>query len=132
MSPVEAGVVLNWTDLGSLLNYVLYDELKINPEDHWVLIIDNFRDKTNFRKKIASILFEKHNVAGISFLNQSLGALNRYGKTTGVVLEWSEGVSNVVAIVEGIIENDALYSFQIAGKDIKIFILNTWRKRIWF
>ena len=36
--PIEHGVVQNWDDMENILNYNFYNELKIDPSEHPVLI----------------------------------------------------------------------------------------------
>lgn len=43
--PMEHGIITNWDHMEQLWHHIFYNELKVAPEEHPVLITGNFRGK---------------------------------------------------------------------------------------
>ena len=121
--PIQRGLVTNWTDMEKIWHYALHNELRVNPEEHSVLLTDvPLNDKIN-REKIMEIMFEKFNVPAMYIVNQSMLPLLASGKLTGLVLDSGDGVTHAVPIYESTILTDATIRLDFAGCDITEYLM---------
>ncbi len=57
-TPVERGCVSDWNDLEKLYHHLFFNELRVSPGDHNVLLSEKSRNPRGNREKIAQIMFE--------------------------------------------------------------------------
>ena len=67
---------------------------------------------------MTQIMFEHFRVESLAIMNTSVLSLFSTGKTTGLVVECGEGVSNTVPVFEGYAMPHAIHNIDIAGKDV--------------
>ena len=116
--PVEHGVIKNWDDESEVLNYLFKEKLKINNEDHQVLITEAPMNPLENRKKIFEIFFEKFNFPAIQMAPQALLVLYAQGLVTGVVVDSGDGVTHIMPIFENYLLSHLVGRMDIAGRDI--------------
>ena len=99
--PIEHGIVNNWDDMELIWGHTLTNELRVDPEEHNVMLTEApMNPKTN-REKMASIMFESFNVQGLYVAIQAVLSLYSAGKFTGIVADSGDGVSHFVPIFDG-------------------------------
>ena len=103
-------------------HYAFYNELRVEPEEHSVLLTDVPLNKKVNREKIVEIMFEKFNVPAMYIVNQSMLPLFASGKVTGVVLDSGDGVTHAVPIYELSILSNATIRLDLAGCDITEYL----------
>ena len=64
--PIEHGVITDWDDMEALWRHI-FDELKVNPKEHPILLTDPPLNPYNNRTKTADIFFEKFGAPKIYF-----------------------------------------------------------------
>merc|ERR1712226_781936 len=75
--PIEHGIVKNWDDMEAIWHHTFYNELRVAPEEHPILLTE-------------------------APLNpKAVLSLYASGRTTGVVMDSGDGVSHTVPIYEG-------------------------------
>ena len=116
--PIENGLITNWEDMEKLWHHTFYNELKISPEDHNVLLTESPTNPKTNREKVTQMMFENFNVPGMYIAIQSVMSLYSAGKTTGVVVDSGEGVTHFVPIYEGYAFPHAILKMNLAGKDL--------------
>ncbi|XP_074850090.1 actin-like protein 7A [Carettochelys insculpta] len=101
VNPLRHGIVVDWDCIQDIWEYIFHKEMKIQPEEHAVLVSDPPLSPTTNREKYAEMLFETFCTPAMHIAYQSRLAMYSYGKTSALVVESGHGVSHVVPIYEG-------------------------------
>ncbi|CAI2372322.1 unnamed protein product [Moneuplotes crassus] len=128
-SPIEAGFVKDWEDMEKVWKHTIYDELRVTPEEHPMLLSEAPQNPDENREKMTEMMFEVFNVPCLYVQQQSVLALYASGKTTGLVLDSGEGITNSVAIYEGFAIPHAIHRIPLAGKDITEYLRGLLKER---
>ena len=73
---------------------------------------------------LTKFLFEKYEIGGLFFLNNSVLSSFSYGKSSCVVFDSGHSQSNVVPVHDGMIIKNAINFFNLNGKNIEEIIIN--------
>jgi len=104
-------------DLEKLLHHTFYNELRIAPEEHPLLIADDpFTPKEN-REKLTQIVFETFSVPSFCLVLAPVLSLAQLGLSTGIVIE-SGDHSYIAPVHEGYCLRDGLESFGVGAKEL--------------
>jgi actin-related protein len=116
--PIERGIVTNWDEMEKIWNYIFYNELRVAPEEHPVLLTEAPLNPKANREKTTIIMFETFNVPAMYLQIQAVLSLYAAGHSTGVVLDTGDSVSTIVPICEGYATTDAINRLDIAGRHL--------------
>ncbi|KAH3673180.1 hypothetical protein WICMUC_003798 [Wickerhamomyces mucosus] len=116
--PIEHGIIQNWDDIEKIWLSVFNHDLKINTEDHPILLTEAPLNPKKHREHCAQVFFETFNTPALYLSIQAILALYSTGRTTGLVLDSGDGVSHVVPVYEGFSLPNTIKRINVAGRDV--------------
>lgn len=121
--PIEHGIVRDWNDLEKVWHHTFFDAVRVNPEEHPVVVTEAPMNPKKNRERILELLFEKFSVPAAYIAIQAVMSLYSYGRTTGAVVDSGDGVTHTVPVYEGYCLPHAIQRLDLAGRDLSEYMI---------
>jgi len=122
-NPFENGIVTNWDDMEQLWHHTFYNELRVDPEKHPILLTEAPLNPKANREKMTQIMFETFKSPAVYVANHAVLSLYASGDTTGIVLHSGEGVTDAVPIYDGHTLREAIKRCYVGGRGLTDYLI---------
>jgi actin-related protein len=116
--PVKDGIITNWDEMEKIWHHTFYNELRIDPTEQPVLLVETPHNPKPDREKTAQIMFETLGVPAMYLKNQDVLSLYSYGYTTGLVFDAGATTCRATPIFDGHALLPAMSTTNIGGDDL--------------
>ena len=122
-SPIEKGIIKDWEDMEIIWHHMLYNELRITPEDHNMILTDVPTNPPENRENMVQRLFEKLNIPGLYISMTSVLAIYDAGRTSGMAVDSGEVITNFVPVYEGFAFPNAISKNETGGSKLTEYLV---------
>jgi actin len=131
--PIERGMFTSCEAMETIWHHTFYDELRVDPAEHPVLLIEPLMNTREHCEKMTQVMFETFNVPFFYIGLAPVMSLCSSGRTTGIVLEIGDGVSQVLPICGGYSLLHASKRVNLGGRDLTAWLETILHERgYWF
>ena len=121
--PIEKGIINNWDDMEKIWGHIFVENLRVNPEERYIILTEARFNSKEDREKMAQIIFETFNVAGLYIAKQEVLSLYSAGKYTGIAIDSGEDITSFVPIFDGYAIKHAINHIDFGGRDLTNYMM---------
>jgi len=115
--------------LEKIWHHTFYNELKVEPQEHPVLLTEVPLNPEPNREKITQIMFETFNVPFMYLAMDAILTLYASGRSTGIVLDIGDSGCHTVPIYEGHARLNSILRLDIAGRVLTDYLIELLTER---
>ena len=123
ISPIEHGIITNFDLMEKIWAHTFSRELKVSQDERNILTSDSPLSPKMNREKMTQIMFEKFNVQGLFICIRPLLSMYCVGKTSALVVESGDDVTQIVPINEGYYFPYSITKSNLGGKTVTNFLV---------
>ncbi|KAF2897711.1 hypothetical protein ILUMI_08466 [Ignelater luminosus] len=127
--PITYGYIANWDNMEKFWHHTFYNELRVAPEEHPVLLTEPPLNIREHREKMTQIMFETFNTPAMYIAIRPVLSLYASGRTTGFVFDAGEGMFFPVPIYEGTALQEAILRVEVTGSGLTDYLLKILTER---
>ncbi|CAG5123309.1 unnamed protein product [Candidula unifasciata] len=127
--PIEHGIIVNWEDMEKIWHHTFYNELRIVPEEHPILLSEAALNPKGNREKMTQVMFETFNIPAMYVSIEAVLALYASGRGSGVMVESGDGVTQIVPIFESCALLNGIMRLDLAGRDLTEYLMKILSER---
>ncbi|KAL8432280.1 hypothetical protein Efla_000864 [Eimeria flavescens] len=120
-SPIDHGHIDDWEQMGFVWQHV-YDQLGLDPSASPVLLTEPPNCSVTHTKRLAEYFFEGFQVPELNLSVTGLMAIYGTGRTTGMVVDIGEGVTQCVPVFDGYLEASSLKRSDFGGQELQMYL----------
>jgi actin-related protein len=125
----KRGRVVNWDDMEKIWHHTFYNELRVAPEEHPVLLTEAPLTATAEREKTTQIMFETFNTPASYISLGPVMSLYASGRTSGLIYDSGDGLTCAVPVYEGHWIPHAVKRLELAGRDLTDYMMKILTER---
>jgi actin-related protein 3 len=135
--PIRYGLVDNWDNMERMWQRCMFEYLRCDPEEHFVLLTEPPLNPPENRENTAEIMFETFGVPGLYIAVQAVLALAaswtakgiEERSLTGTVIDSGDGVTHVLPVADGYVIGSCIKHIPLAGRSVTQYIQQLLRDR---
>lgn len=115
--PIKNGIVKEWPLMEQIIHHT-FSECGLDPETTSIVCTESLFTPRQSSEQLAELLFGAFGVPSLAFIPSGMCALYSTGRTTGVVLDSGEGVTQVIPVYDSYIIKHGASRFNSGGNDV--------------
>ncbi|XP_041059993.1 actin-like isoform X3 [Carcharodon carcharias] len=123
--PIQHGLIANWTEMEVLWRHTFENELRVDIQEHPIVLTEPPNNPQQIREKTTEIFFEAFQVPSLFLGIQAVLALHSTGKVTGTVIDSGSAVTHVVPIFEGGALDNITQRVYLGGQDLTEYMMRS-------
>jgi actin-related protein len=108
----------NFDDLSRFWDHMLRQQLRLNPEDHPVLMTEPLENPRDSRERALQIMMETHKVPAYYSTYPEVLSLYASGMTTGTVIDAGETLTHILPVFECFAMTHVQSKLEIGGRQL--------------
>ena len=127
--PMQKRCITDWADMERLWQHTVLNELRVEPEEQAILLIDAPLTPKADRQRTAEIMFETIKAPALCFSMAALLSMYAAGSMTGVAIDSGAGITHSVAVHEGQVVPGSIQAMAAGGDDVAAYLRELLGKR---
>jgi hypothetical protein len=108
--PIHGGIVTDWDLMETVWRHTFVNELRVDPEDHPVLLTEPPLNPQANRERMTQIMFETFNVAALYVSQDAVLSVYACERRSGLAVQSGDTVTYIVPVFEGCVLFMCTYS----------------------
>ena len=128
-NPIQDGLVENWDLMEKVWEHALKERLRIQPEEHPMLLAEPSFNSDACREKMLELMFEKYKVPAVFISKNAVLSAFSCGRSTAVVVDSGGGSTCVAPVHEGYVLQKAVVRSPMSGDKITDYLLSVMQSK---